>query len=330
MTTILLIASLSSLPNANAFGADVQGRNFSVPATQQIEFVPLRKVDQNAFSKLPPSVSLVNIQSSVKSQGSRGACTYFAATGLVESLIKKATGQELDLSEEYLAWAAKTKAKLRVLEEDSSVAVNLLTIQDFGYMLERDLPYQPSWFDEGQPCALTKDRSKAAPICFSHAGPIGDKARLINSGSNLVFEALDSTSLDIASAIAERRVPVHLSILGHTAMWELTRATGNLYLTDEWVKACKSDPKACGGHAVLVVGYDLRSRLFTFKNSWGTEWGRNGYGTIPFDYVDQMSGRKLLTGHVTDGLQFSRATKSNHASSVPTRTTNEKGASRAL
>ena len=40
-----------------------------------------------------------------------------------------------------------------------------------------------------------------------------------------------------------------------------------------------------GGHAVLVVGYDDRQRLFTFQNSWGRRWGAHGYGTLPYDYL---------------------------------------------
>ena len=40
-----------------------------------------------------------------------------------------------------------------------------------------------------------------------------------------------------------------------------------------------------GGHAVLAVGYDMDEKTFLVKNSWGSEWGRNGYFTIPFAYI---------------------------------------------
>ena len=39
-----------------------------------------------------------------------------------------------------------------------------------------------------------------------------------------------------------------------------------------------------GGHAVLVVGYDLNARTFICRNSWGAYWGQAGYFTIPFLY----------------------------------------------
>lgn len=43
--------------------------------------------------------------------------------------------------------------------------------------------------------------------------------------------------------------------------------------------------KARGGHAMLIVGYDRKKRLFLIRNSWGTQWGIQGYCWIPYDYV---------------------------------------------
>ena len=42
-----------------------------------------------------------------------------------------------------------------------------------------------------------------------------------------------------------------------------------------------------GGHAVTVVGYDEKKSkggAFLIKNSWGTDWGKRGYGWIPMKY----------------------------------------------
>lgn len=44
-----------------------------------------------------------------------------------------------------------------------------------------------------------------------------------------------------------------------------------------------------GGHAMLIVGYDDATRRFKFLNSWGPHWGRDGYGTIPYEYVGNRS-----------------------------------------
>jgi C1A family cysteine protease len=45
--------------------------------------------------------------------------------------------------------------------------------------------------------------------------------------------------------------------------------------------------KSMGGHAMCMVGYDSKQRLFLAKNSFGTTWGDEGYCWIPYDYIRQ-------------------------------------------
>jgi C1A family cysteine protease len=52
-----------------------------------------------------------------------------------------------------------------------------------------------------------------------------------------------------------------------------------------------------GGHAIMAVGYDDKMSIknemcdketkgaLIIRNSWSVEWGENGYGFLPFDYV---------------------------------------------
>lgn len=40
-----------------------------------------------------------------------------------------------------------------------------------------------------------------------------------------------------------------------------------------------------GNHAICLVGYDDSRQAFKFINSWGTDWGVNGYGWISYDFV---------------------------------------------
>lgn len=297
--------NLQLLPNPTYFGQEsdgemVEGNSFRIPETQNIDFVPLARIDPDLYEdpKLPRSVNLRAFQSKAKSQGMRGACTYFAFTGLAESIIKQDTNKELDLSEEYLAWAGKVKKKLRILDEGSSVAVNASTFQDFGFMLEEDMPYQPSWFDERYPCEGQREETDIDPICYSHHAP--DSTKRIFNGKSIVFEAIGSRSIDVVRALASPGYPVTISLIGHAQMWEQSKQSGDFFLSAEHKKECQLDRKLCGGHAVLAVGYDLERKVIFIKNSWGEGWGDRGYGTIPFDYLDQMSERKFLTGYTTD------------------------------
>jgi C1A family cysteine protease len=44
------------------------------------------------------------------------------------------------------------------------------------------------------------------------------------------------------------------------------------------------DDTPLGGHAVMVVGFNDKDKVFIVRNSWGEEWGDNGYFYMPYDY----------------------------------------------
>ena len=43
-----------------------------------------------------------------------------------------------------------------------------------------------------------------------------------------------------------------------------------------------------GGHAMLCVGYSDQDRVFLVRNSWGSDWGDQGYCYIPYDYMTDL------------------------------------------
>ena len=47
--------------------------------------------------------------------------------------------------------------------------------------------------------------------------------------------------------------------------------------------------KVLGGHAVMAVGYDDANQWFIARNSWGTNWGMQGYFTLPYAYFTSRS-----------------------------------------
>lgn len=305
MKKIFFVLALVST-NVQSSELMVIGRNFTIPATQQITFVPLKETVSEEFIKNhnPKKMDLTSIQSSVKNQGQRGSCTYFVISSLIEGLIKKEMNKDVDISEEYIAWASKVKKAMRSNEEGSSIAVGAITVQDFGFMLEEDLPYQQSWFDKGFPCEGKKGQQVIDPICYSHAGPNAEAAKRIINGKNFVFEAVNSSSLDLIKALSLRNNPVTVSIQGHPKMWKKSIKTGEMILTKEMKEECQQKIVKCSGHVALIVGYDLNKKNFLVKNSWGEGWGIKGYGTISFDYMDQMSPRYFLTGYLNGKIEL--------------------------
>lgn len=47
----------------------------------------------------------------------------------------------------------------------------------------------------------------------------------------------------------------------------------------------KPHEKCNGGHAVMAVGYDDKTKRFIVRNSWTEMWGMKGYFTMPYDYL---------------------------------------------
>lgn len=72
---------------------------------------------------------------------------------------------------------------------------------------------------------------------------------------------------------------------------------------------------SCGAHSVLVVGYRDSDRDLIFANSWGPGWGDNGYGYMPYSYVEE----RLLEAWFIDPVWPSRANHSESGITITTR-----------
>jgi len=73
---------------------------------------------------------------------------------------------------------------------------------------------------------------------------------------------------------AERPLPILVSL-------DITDKWG--YAPDGRVPVPEPDDVFIGSHSVLLVGYDDSSAGFKFQNSWGAEWGDNGFGHIGYE-----------------------------------------------
>lgn len=43
--------------------------------------------------------------------------------------------------------------------------------------------------------------------------------------------------------------------------------------------------KSIGGHCLAAYGFNKSKKTFIVRNSWGVDWGDNGYCHMPFDYL---------------------------------------------
>lgn len=242
-----------------------------------------------ARSPAPPessSVDLRALMTPVKDQGDRMACAHFAVAAQLEALLKAKVGRDVDLSEEYLIVSEKALGSAR--RETATVPDVYEAVVQRGLLLEQDWAYQPSWFARGLPGAgLSRDDPTAPAACFSHDEPPPD---LLARRLPVTIRSTGYTRglARVMKHLRARRPLVtcfRLPALPDDASEEYPPgwpASGDV----RWDEARYPDAPH---HFVLVTGFDLERGVLLFKNSWGTGWGRAGYGTVPFDLVERLN-----------------------------------------
>ena len=78
-------------------------------------------------------------------------------------------------------------------------------------------------------------------------------------------------------------------VLGH-----LGRVIAAFEITEQWFDAKdgvipmpRPEEPVVGSHCVTLIGFDRLHSGFVFVNSWGSHWGNQGFGLLPFEYFDE-------------------------------------------
>lgn len=113
----------------------------------------------------------------------------------------------------------------------------------------------------------------------------------IKPDKNAHADALDHKALSVRmvdqnlAAIKELLASGYPIVIGFLVFPSLQTAqverTGDIPLPS----AAERNRQPLGGHAVVLVGYDDATQRFFLRNSWGTSWGVNGYGSLPYQYI---------------------------------------------
>ena len=211
------------------------------------------------------SVDLSKWCSPIEDQGNIGSCTANAGVGLLEYYEYRAFGNHIDASRLFLYkvtrkllhWPGDTGAWLRT-------TMQAMTL--FGIPPEAYYPYDTSKYDE-EPSAF----------CYSYA----------QNYQSIRYYRLDRTTASSTQLLA--RLKKFLAA-GYPAMFGFTVYNfGNDKGEFEFPGPYDS---VQGGHAVVAVGYDDNRKIgkdkgaIKIRNSWGTGWGENGYGWLPYSYIE--------------------------------------------
>ena len=209
------------------------------------------------LAHLPAKVDLRSKCSPIENQGQLGACTAHALVGALEFLQIKDDPKFVDLSRLFVYY--NERAIEGTVNQDSGAFLRdgIKSLAKQGVCPEKEWPYHINDF--------TKNPNRK---CYTDA-----KKHQITSYHRI------STVDEMRICLAER----YPFVFGFT-----------VYEAFESPAVAKSGvlnmpgpkEKVVGGHAVMAAGYDDSQKRFIIRNSWDTDWGRKGYFTMPYDYLD--------------------------------------------
>jgi len=228
-------------------------------------------------SDLPEKVNLKPWCSPIEDQGALGSCTANAGVGMIEFYENKAFGEHLNASKLFLykvtrnllGWTGDTGAYLR-----STMGAMAL----FGVPPEKYWPYDISKFDVEPSAFLYAFGQSYQAISYSRLDPSGTQPEKL----------LERIKTNLAANMP--------SMFGFTVYDSIRQANGAGKGKIQF--PCATD-RAQGGHAIVAVGYDDKLKIknsnchssttgaFLIRNSWSSDWGDEGYGWLPYEYVLQ-------------------------------------------
>jgi hypothetical protein len=240
-------------------GAQDGARSFGLKLLDEAEYrsIPLALLPLSG--ELPPRVDLSADMPPVQNQGAQQSCVGWSVAYAVRTyLARREQGWDVN-SPAYQFSPAYVYNQLARGNCASGVtfadALNLLGAEGAATMAA--MPYNEADCRQ-QPSDETRQQARAFRLAFYRRVNVQDpnevKAQLAAGFPVLVALATDS----------------HFTGLGREQVWRERGSPASF-------------------HAVALVGYDDARRAFRLINSWGREWGTDGYGWVDYDFFRQVT-----------------------------------------
>jgi hypothetical protein len=190
----------------------------------------------------------------VKNQNPAGSCWSFSATGQLESWYRITTNDPdtmIDLSEQFLVSC----------NDEVTANGGYFTGYAFDFILdvggvpsENCFPYTA----DDAPCSNVCEDWLNEALTFPGWGYVTGSRPLIDNIKQAVYQHPLSVSMQVYS--------------------DFYNYTSGVYK--------RISTSSEGGHAVIIVGWDDAERCWIVKNSWGPNWGEDGYFRITWDDME--------------------------------------------
>jgi C1A family cysteine protease len=209
-------------------------------------------------TRLPAKVDLRSYMTSIENQGNTNSCVANAVAGAYEYLVKRHLGEEAyDVSRLFIYYNARY---LGQIEEDEGCIIQdaIEGLKQYGACSEETWSFEEEIVNE-EPHEEAYDEA-----------------------AQFVVESVKQVPLDLQawkSALAEGN-PIVFGIALYKS-FDNHRKKGLVPMPSD----TEAGRESHGGHAMLCVGYSDHDQVFIVRNSWGEDWGDQGYCYIPYDYL---------------------------------------------
>ncbi|HWE84780.1 MAG TPA: C1 family peptidase [Terracidiphilus sp.] len=206
---------------------------------------------------LPTSVDLSSKCPPVYDQGQLGSCTGNAIAGAIQFDQMKQGNKAFAPSRLFIYYNERVIEHAVAQDSGAQVRDGIKSVAKLGAPPETDWPYKVAKFADKPPATAYADAKKDLVSSYSRVlQNLTQMQGCLAAGFPFVlgFTAYDSFESDEVAKTGVLSMPA-------------------------------SGEGVVGGHCVLAVGYNSIARTFLIRNSWGASWGKNGYFTMPFEYL---------------------------------------------
>ena len=206
---------------------------------------------------LPTKVDLRAKCPPIENQGQIGACTAHALVGALEFLELKDGCPFVNLSRLFVYYNERAIEGTTNQDSGAFLRDGIKSLSKLGVCPEKEWPYRVKAFTKKPTTKCYSDAKKHQITSYHRISAIDEMRTCLADGYPFVFGFTVYQAFESA-AVAK---------------------SGVLNLPNP-------KEKVVGGHAVMGVGYDDSQKRFIIRNSWDTNWGMQGYFTMPYDYLD--------------------------------------------
>jgi C1A family cysteine protease len=207
-------------------------------------------------AKLPAKVDLRLGCSPVEEQKELGSCTANALAGALEFLMKKDKVKFADVSRLFIYYNERVIEHSVKTDSGAMIRDGIKTLAKQGACPEKSWPYD-----------IARFATKPAKACYTEA-----------LGHQILTYARINTLDEMRACLADGYPFVFGFAVYEGFESQKVAKTGVVDMPT-------AGEKMLGGHAVLAVGYDDKARRLIVRNSWGADWGKKGYFTMPYAFV---------------------------------------------